>query len=69
MAGRGAIVLTVAAFDLSTWILGALLTLFALVSSLKSATERATQRVLNYRKRRRLERLCGARRASMTARG
>ncbi|MEP7029639.1 MAG: hypothetical protein ABI830_01760 [Pseudolabrys sp.] len=63
VAGRGAIALTLAAFDLSIWILGALLTLFAFVSSLKSATERTTQRVLNYRKRRRMERY-----AAMTAR-
>jgi len=52
LPGRGAIALSVAAFDLGVWILGALLTAFALVSSLKSATERTTQRVLNYRKRR-----------------
>jgi hypothetical protein len=32
------------------WILGALFTAFAFVSSLKSATERGTQRVLNWRK-------------------
>jgi hypothetical protein len=56
VAGRGAIALTFAAFDLSVWILGALFTLLALVSSLKSATERATLRFLRYRKRKRLER-------------
>jgi len=44
------------------WILGALFTAFAFVSSLKSATERGTQRFINYRKRRRL-----ARYAAMTA--
>ena len=64
VAGRGAIALTMAAFDLGVWILGALLTLFGLVSSLKSATERTTQRVLDYRKRRRLQRY-----AAMSARG
>lgn len=48
--GRGAIALTLATFDLGLWILGALFTAFALVSSLKSATERGTQRVLNWRK-------------------
>src|SRR5665213_123903 len=63
VAGRGAIALTFAAFDLTVWILGALLTLFAFVSPLKSATERATLRVLHYRKRRRLERY-----AALTAR-
>jgi hypothetical protein len=47
VAGCGAIALTGAAFDLSGWILGAWLTLFAFVSSLKSATDRATLRVLH----------------------
>jgi hypothetical protein len=60
--GRGAIALTVAAFDLSLWILGALFTAFMFLSSLKSATERGTQRFINYRKRRWL-----ARYAAMTA--
>ena len=54
--GRGAIALTVAAFDLSVWILGALFTLFGLVSSLKSATERGASRYFHYRRRKRLER-------------
>jgi hypothetical protein len=48
--GRGAIALTLATFDLGMWILGALFTLFMFVSALKSATERGTQRVLNWRK-------------------
>jgi hypothetical protein len=48
--GRGAIALTLATFDLGLWILGALFTAFMFVSSLKSATERGTQRVLNWRK-------------------
>lgn len=61
--GRGAIALTVAAFDLSVWILGALFTLFGLVSSLKSATERGASRYFHYRKRKRLERF-----AAMTVR-
>lgn len=56
VAGRGAIALTLATFNLGSWILGALLTLFAFVSSLKSATERMTMRVLRYRKARRLKR-------------
>ncbi len=60
--GRGAIALTMAAFDLGLWILGALFSVFLFVSSLKSATERGTQRFLDYRKRRRL-----ARYAAMTA--
>lgn len=55
--GRGAIALSFAAFDMSLWILGALFTLFGLVSSLKSATERSASRYFHYRKRKRLERL------------
>jgi hypothetical protein len=62
--GRGAIALSVAVFDLGVWILGALLTLFAFVSSLKSATERMTLRVLRRRKERRLRRF-----AALTVRG
>jgi hypothetical protein len=57
VVGRGAIMLTMAAFDLGVWILGALLTLFGFVSSLKSATERMTLRALRKRKLRRLKRL------------
>ncbi len=45
VAGRGAIALTLATFDLGIWILGALFTAFMFVSALKSATERGTQRV------------------------
>jgi hypothetical protein len=48
--GRGAIALTLATFDLGLWILGALFTVFTFISALKSATERGTQRVLNWRK-------------------
>jgi hypothetical protein len=68
IAGRGAIMLTAAALDLGTWVLGALLTLFGLVASLKSATERATWRVLQYRKARRRKREL-SRYAALTARG
>jgi hypothetical protein len=63
VAGRGAIALTVATFNLGMWVLGALLTLLGFVSSLKSATERVTLRVLRRRKARR-ERF-----AALTARG
>lgn len=56
VAGRAAIMLTASAFDLSIWIIGALLTLFAFVSSLKSAAERMTLRYLYNRKARRLRR-------------
>jgi len=62
--GRGAIALSVAVFDLGAWVLGALLTLLAFVSSLKSATERMTMRVLRRRKARRLRRF-----EALTARG
>jgi hypothetical protein len=46
--------LTFAVVDLAMWIGGALLTLLGLVVSLKSATERVTQRVIDRGKRRRL---------------
>ncbi len=64
VVGRGAIALSVAVFDLGVWMLGALLTAFAFVSSLKSATERMALRVIRYRKERRLRRF-----AALTARG
>ena len=56
VGGRAAITLTAVAFDLAGWIFGALLTLFGLVASLKSATERMTWRLLQHRKMRRLKR-------------
>ena len=56
LAGRAAIMLTVGAFDLGIWIIGALITLLAFVASLKSAAERMTWRVLLKRKARRLRR-------------
>jgi len=52
VAGRGAIMLSLGAFDLAWWIVGALITVFALVSSLKSATERAALRIVRHRKER-----------------
>jgi hypothetical protein len=64
VVGRGAIALTLATFDLGVWILGALFTAFALVSSLKSAAERTTLRILRYRKERRQRRF-----AALTVRG
>lgn len=57
VAGRGAIALSIAAFDLSLWIFWALGTLFGLVSSLKSFTERSTQRFIDKRKLRKYRRL------------
>jgi hypothetical protein len=54
VAGRGAIMLTFAVIDLAMWIMGALLTVLGFVVSLKSTTERITQRVIDRGKRRRL---------------
>lgn len=58
VAGRGAILLSLGAFDLAWWIAGALFTLFALVASLKGATERITLRVIRNRKQRRSRKEC-----------
>jgi hypothetical protein len=60
--GRGAIVLSMATFNLAMWILGAIATLFGLVSSAKSGVERMTQRSIDRRKARARERY-----AAMTA--
>lgn len=66
--GRGAIALTVAAFDLSLWVLWAALTLFGFVSAAKGAVERATWRGLQRRKARRAKRaLQHQRRLAMAA--
>jgi hypothetical protein len=64
VAGRDAIQLTDAVFDLLFWMLGALFAVFACLSSLKSAVERTTLRILRYRKERRQQRF-----AALTARG
>lgn len=56
VAGRGAITLSLAAFNLTTWIVSALFSLVMLVASLKNATERGARRYFRYRKRKRLER-------------
>ncbi len=58
--GRGAIALTFAAFDLATWILGALLTLLGFVVSVKRATERITLRIIRRSKARRMARFTAA---------
>lgn len=52
--GRGAIALTLAAFDLALWIFGALLMVFGFVWSAKGAVERATKRHLQRKKAKRL---------------
>jgi hypothetical protein len=51
--GRGAFTLTLATFDLATWLFSALLTLFGFVASMKGAVERATLHFLRRRKARR----------------
>jgi hypothetical protein len=50
--GRGAILLSIASFNLAAWVLGAILTLIGLVSSAKSAVERMTLRHLARKKER-----------------
>ena len=57
----GAILLSVASFNLAAWVLGAILTLFGFVSSAKSGVERVTFRHLARSKERR------AARTAMTA--
>ncbi len=54
LAGRAAIALTVAAFDLASWLFAALLALFGFCSALKGTTERTTLRYVRWRKARRL---------------
>ncbi len=53
--GRGAILLSLATFNLAAWILGAILTLFGFVSSAKSGVERMTQRAIDRGKARKRE--------------
>ena len=53
LAGRGAILLTVGTFNLVSWVFWAILTVLGFVSSLKKATERATERYCARRKLRR----------------
>jgi hypothetical protein len=48
--GRGAILLSVASFNLASWMFGAMLTLWGLISSAKAGVERLTQRYLDRRK-------------------
>lgn len=54
LLGRGAIALTIAAFDLALWIFWALLMLFGFVSSMKAAVERTTHRRYVRKKARRI---------------
>ncbi|MEH2486564.1 hypothetical protein [Bradyrhizobium sp. AZCC 2230] len=56
LLGRGALLLVGGAFDLTLWLLGAALTLFGLLSSIKATTERLTQSWCDRRRARRLRR-------------
>jgi hypothetical protein len=53
LAGRAAIVLTFAAFDLASWLFAALFALFGFCSAIKGTTERTTWRYVRWRKARR----------------
>ena len=53
LAGRAAIALTFALFDLASWLFTALLVLFSFCSAVKSTTERTTLRYVRWRKVRR----------------
>src|SRR5580692_3954917 len=52
--GRGALLLTAGAFDLSLWVFGALFALLSFLISIKATTERMTQSWIDRGKRRRL---------------
>lgn len=56
LLGRGAIMLTMGAYQLAMWVLWGAMLVFGFVSSLKSLTERLTWRCLQRRKARRLQR-------------
>lgn len=56
LLGRGALLLIGGAFDLALWLLGAALTLFGLLSSIKATTERLTQAWCDRKRARRLRR-------------
>jgi hypothetical protein len=52
LLGRAAIIVAVSTFELASWLLWAALALLGFCASCKAATERATQRYLDHRKRR-----------------
>ena len=58
--GRGALVLAAGAFNLSLWLLGALLALFGFLSSIKATTERLTMAYLRRKRARRLRKQMAA---------
>jgi ATP-dependent protease HslVU (ClpYQ) peptidase subunit len=63
--GRGALLLTAGAFNLTLWMFSALIALFGFLSSIKATTERATQAWLDRKKARRLRRQMAAAQATM----
>jgi hypothetical protein len=65
LLGRGALLLTMGAFDLLLWVFGAVFALFSLLASIKAATERLTQSWIDRGKRRKLR----AQLASVAANG
>jgi hypothetical protein len=64
LLGRGALLLAAGAFDLTLWVLGALLALFGFLSSVKATTERLTLAHLQRKKARRLRKQMAAAAAS-----
>src|SRR5229473_7153611 len=58
--GRGALLLAAGAFNLTLWLVGALLALFGLLSSVKATTERLTLSWLTCKKARRLRKQIAA---------
>jgi hypothetical protein len=58
--GRGALLLTAGAFNLTLWVFSALLALFGFLSSIKATTERATQAWLDRKRTRRLRKQIAA---------
>jgi hypothetical protein len=56
LLGRGALLLTAGAFDLTLWVFSALLALMGLLASIKATTERLTQAWMTHQKARRLRR-------------
>ncbi|MBR0792777.1 hypothetical protein JQ631_27195 [Bradyrhizobium manausense] len=68
LLGRGALLLVGGAFDLTLWLLGAALTLFGLLSSIKATTERLTQAWCDRRRAKRLRRAQAAAEAALASR-
>jgi hypothetical protein len=60
LAGRTAFALTVAVFDLLSWMFTAFWVVFGFCSAVKRTTERTTERYLHWRKRRRRRRQAAA---------